>query len=68
VTLPPSLFIRHADGIVFDHVAVSTVAPDARPWLFTVDASVVKTNGCTDTGVAFSQPQAPSPTPAAGKN
>jgi len=33
-------FVRHADGIVFENVTVSSVAPDVRPWICSVDADV----------------------------
>lgn len=35
-----AFFIRHANGIVLDHVSVSAVAPDVRPWISVVDADV----------------------------
>ncbi len=34
------IYIRHADGIILEHVTVAAAAPDARPWLVSEDASV----------------------------
>ncbi len=33
-------FVRHADGIEFDHVMVGCLKPDVRPWLVKEDAEV----------------------------
>ncbi len=44
-----AFFVRHADGVVFENVTVSRVAPDIRTWLCAVDAEV-KTLGCRNLG------------------
>ena len=44
------LFIRHADGVMLDHVIFGALKSDARPWLATQDATV-KTVQCKDLGV-----------------
>ncbi len=43
-------FVRHADGIVFDHVATGYLKADVRPWLVKDDADV-KTDNCKDAGL-----------------
>jgi hypothetical protein len=58
-----AFFIRHANGIVLDHVSVSSVAPDARPWISVVDADVQ----CTDCTVDGKPAEIPSSAPAAGR-
>ena len=58
-----AFFIRHANGIVLDHVSVSSVAPDARPWISVVDADVQ----CTDCTVDGKPAVMPSSAPAAGR-
>jgi len=49
---PPAyaFFVRHAEGIVFENVTVSKLAPDDRPWLSQVDATV-QTINCIDAGL-----------------
>jgi hypothetical protein len=42
-----AFFVRHADGVVFDHVTVGRYKADVRPWLATDDAKV-KTIDCHD--------------------
>lgn len=56
------LFIRHADGVVLDHVIFGALKPDARPWLANVDASV-KTFECKDLGVVSGAAIPPLPEP-----
>ena len=58
-----AFFIRHANGIVLDHVSVSSVAPDARPWISVVDADVQ----CTACTVDGKPAEIPSSAPAAGR-
>ena len=41
------IFIRHAVGIVLDHVVFGFLKPDARPWICEMDADVRKLN-CRD--------------------
>ena len=44
------IFIRHAKGVIFDHVVFGFFAKDIRPWIFQQDA-VIKTNNCSDLGL-----------------
>ena len=40
-------YIRHADGVVLEHVKVGRYQPDVRPWLVSDDAKV-QTIACRD--------------------
>ena len=40
-------YVRHADGVVLDHVKVGRYQPDVRPWLVSDDAKV-QTIACRD--------------------
>ncbi|MEI8293223.1 MAG: glycosyl hydrolase family 28 protein [bacterium] len=35
-----AFFVRHADGVVFENVTISKLAPDKRPWLSSLDATI----------------------------
>jgi len=39
-----AFFVRHADGVVLEHVTVSSHSPDVRPWLSVADAEVTTTD------------------------
>ena len=54
-----AFFVRHADGIVLENVALSNLAPDKRPWLSQVNAEV-QTIGCKDSGLVPNE-AAPKP-------
>lgn len=41
------IYVRHANGVVLDHVMIGFYKPDARPWLASDDATV-KTIACRD--------------------
>ena len=48
-----AFFVRHADGVVFENVTISKTAPDKRPWLSTVNATV-ETIACKESGYGTS--------------
>jgi polygalacturonase len=48
-----AFFVRHADGVVFENVTVSKLAPDKRPWLSTFNATV-ETIDCKESGYGTS--------------
>ena len=56
------LFIRHADGIVLDHVTAGRLKEDVRPWLAQDDAEVKNLSSC-DLGIISSITIPPLPQP-----
>ena len=48
-----AFFVRHADGVVLENVTISKLAPDKRPWLSTMDATV-ETIACEEKGYGSS--------------
>ena len=56
------LYLRHADGILLDHVDIGVLAADARPFIVREDSAATLSD-CSDLGVISPEVLPPVPDP-----